>query len=300
MERASQGDQISIELHQVPAAGDWLVLKRPNSPLFDWDADLTAPLCVIRDRDLRHNAIAHVSTKPPRKPDSALTKKRQACSDHVLSLLAFPHRAWHDRPTEVWILHGKDTTPEACDFAFTSCLHPATRNAGLRTISTQNPAEYEKFKRTCRDTAKRPRQNGLRCTPVGFWWPCRRLGRLSTQTGHLDLPPTQHHLSPHIERHHTRTGSAHLLVTPPRLCASHFATCPYGCLDHDDWWPAWDEPDSDAWSTDYDSLAEMSDDATVTWSAQASGYTLAPLHFPFCLLRLVSSAWSSFVSTSSA
>ena len=28
-----------------------------------------------------------------------------------------------------------------------------------------------------------------------------RLGRLSTQPGHLDLPPAQHHLSPHTKRH---------------------------------------------------------------------------------------------------
>ena len=39
MDQTTQGDQVSLELHQVPSAGVWKV-EEPNSPLFDWDADL--------------------------------------------------------------------------------------------------------------------------------------------------------------------------------------------------------------------------------------------------------------------
>ena len=64
-------------------------------------------------------------------------------------------------------------------------------------------------------------------------------------------------------------GSAHLFVTPPRLRACRFAMCPSRlprerppCPGSDDWWPAWD-PNSDAWTTGLEPLAEVRDTETV-------------------------------------
>ena len=174
-------------------------------------------------------------TKPPRKPDSALGRKKQACPNPVRGRMSF-----HIEPATTDLLtsgspHGKDMIPEAWDSAVISRLLPTTRNPGPTTISTQNLAEYENPKRTFHD---------LRFTPVVFdplfaHQPQSRTECISSSL-HCD--------------------SARAILRRGRLSARRDEPAPLG---PDDWWPAWDVPDTDAWSTDFDS-PEMSDDESFT------------------------------------
>ena len=107
------------------------------------------------------------SAKPPRKPDSALGKKRQACSNPARSLMAI-----HIGPVMMDLLtsgsDGKDMIPEAWHFVVTSCLRAATRNPRPTTTSTQNLVEYENPKRTFHNTTTQGQRNSLRFSPVLF------------------------------------------------------------------------------------------------------------------------------------
>ena len=135
MERATQGDRIFLELHQVPGAGAWLV-GGANSPLFDWDAELTrtamqhrlrilcfqdtqCPLCGPSPRSCRSLPCAGDRNRSPRnRPGSKpLPSERESQSAPTPSGVGrSPMRASHVR-----IPHGKGMTPEtldsACDFA---------------------------------------------------------------------------------------------------------------------------------------------------------------------------------------
>ena len=77
-----------------------------------------------------------------------------------------------------------EKTPEAWDFAVTSCLRRATRNSGPLTPPTQKLTDYVTLKRTFHNTAARFHNNGscgLRRSRLG-------VGRLLTNIAHLDSP----------------------------------------------------------------------------------------------------------------
>ena len=205
--------------------------------------------------------------KPPRKPDFALIKKKAGLLQPCPESDGLPHWASLDQPADIWIHHANDMIPEAWDFAVTSCLRPAARNPGPTTTSTQNFAEYENLRRTFHDTANPRHRNGLRFTPSGLRWTRRRRGRLSTQPGHQDLPPAPAHSTTSVFAlvqpisSSLHGDSARAILRGVRLAASTDAPLP---LSPDDWWPASDDSDPDAWSTDPDSFAEMSDVTTMT------------------------------------
>ena len=173
--------------------------------------------------------------------------KREACSNPAQGLIAF-----HIGPVMVRPLCPPSHTKARSD----DDLHP------------EPLAEFENLKRSFHDTANWCHQNGLRFIPAVSDAQAGRLWRLSTQLGHLDLPPTQHHLSLHNDRELAQRTSSSLhrdsaraILRRVRLAAPRDAPMPLG---PDDWWPAWDDPDLGALSTDFDSLAEMSDDDSLT------------------------------------
>ena len=99
-------------------------------------------------------------------------------------------------------------------------------------------------------------------------------------------PPSAHRAT--LTSNWLSASLRHSTVTPRvpilrrvRLAAARNAPVPLG---PDDWWPAWHDPSPDAWSTDYDSLAETSDDGslsaamtTLTRSIGPSGPSFLPL-----------------------
>ena len=160
---------------------------------------------------------------------------------------------------------------EAWDSAVTSGLHPAIRNPGPTTAPTQNLAESELLKLTFHDTTNRCHRNGLRLTPVVFdghargWedsarylatWISHRLSTNSLRT------PTDINL----ELAQRISSSLHrefvcAILGRVRLVLSRDAPTPLGL---DDWCPAWDDPDPDGGSADFDSLTERSDESGTT------------------------------------
>ena len=146
---------------------------------------------------------------------------------------------------------------EAWDFAVT-CLCPATRNPGPTTTTTQNLAEHENPKRTFRYTANRCHRNGLPFTPVVFdghargWrdsarnlatWISERLSTTSFPTPSDSTLGLAQRISSSLHR-----DSARVFLRRVRMTALRDALTPLG---PDDWWPAWDDGDPDAWSTDF-------------------------------------------------
>ena len=201
---------------------------------------------------------------------------RTQCDGHVFDVFfrepacspTPPGVGWPPTASQPWEGH------EACDFASTSCLRPATRKPGQST--TQNLAKYENPKRTFHDTANRCHQNGLQFTQRFsdsarklVTWISHWLSTTSLRTpSDIKLELAQR-ISPSLHR-----DSARAMLRRVRLVASRDAQMPLG---PDDWWPAWDDPDSDAWSSECDSLPEMSDDECLTTDIDVIGPSgLAP------------------------
>ena len=90
--------------------------------------------------------------------------------------------------------------------------------------------------------------------PGGLWWTSSRLGRLCWSPGSPDSPSDINlELAQRISSSLHR-DSARAILRRLRLVPSRYDPTPIG---PDDWR---DEPDTDAWSTDFDSLTEVSDD----------------------------------------
>ena len=134
------------------------------------------------------------SRPPPKERDS---RTPSASPRHRRTSSSTPASTAHRR-----IPHGEDLIPEACDFAVTSCLRPASGNTCPGTTRTPNLAEYETLKKTFLDTANRCHQKGTRFTAKVF-----------EHFGHLEISMCQRNLPLHTKRHQRQTGSTHLLVT---------------------------------------------------------------------------------------
>ena len=182
------------ELHQVFEAGAWLV-EGANSPLSDWDADLTRTavqhrlripfLTRTRSAPCPAKSLTVLVTMPSvlalgSQPKTycgrpCLPRSRPGSRPSALERDSRPapaqtptdslEAATTDPPTSGYPM-GRTWSGEAWDCAVSSCLRPATRNRGPTTPSTQNPAEDETLGRTLHDTANRRHQAGLRFNPV--------------------------------------------------------------------------------------------------------------------------------------
>ena len=223
LQQATQGERISLELHQVPRDAELIrTALRHHLRITVLNQDTQCPWCgQVPDRicdraavcpragdgNRRHNALGHVfyeATQAAQKEQAGVLQPRPD-SDGL------PQQASLDRPADVWILRGKDMIPEALGFRGPiPVLRPATRSPGSATTPTRNLTEHETLKRTFHDTANRCQQNGMRFTPMvfdphaGSWedfarnlviWISRRL---SATTRDINL----------------ETGEAHLFVTP--------------------------------------------------------------------------------------
>ena len=93
--------------------------------------------------------------------------------------------------------------PEAWDFAVARQLEAQVRRPRLRTRRTAKPSN-RRFTTQPTDITRMASPPVVFDGHAGGWGDPARL---------VDLPATQH-LSPHTERHQSRTGSAHLFVTP--------------------------------------------------------------------------------------
>ena len=293
--QVTQEDHISLELHQVlEQEPGFCVLKTQRvvaefPTLCEWDANLnrgalqprshpgrTVPRGQVLDRFcdaavrpcaesliLRHNAIAHVfyleaRSRPP--------KEKEDCSNTAWSLMTFHFGpVMLDLPTSG--SQEKDMIPEVWVFAVTFCLRQATRTRTLHNTKTSNGRFTTQLTVATETIPLHP--SVLRRTR-------RSLGRLNTQPAHLDIPPTQQHLSLSLSlctpsdidfelaqriSSSLHRDSAGAILRCVRLVASRDVPPPLG--PHDGW-PAWDDPDLDAWSTDLGSPAEMIEDESVT------------------------------------
>ena len=163
--------------------------------------------------------------------------------DHSPESDGLPYRA----PADVWIHVVKDMAPEAWDFAVASCLRPTTRSPGPTTTPTLNLAACEKLHRCHR--------HGLSFTPVVFDGHVGGWG-LSAQPGHLDLPPAQHHVSPHTVD--LKLVLSHSTVFPrvPTPCCHSVPTTGGQ--------PGMTLTLTSGLSTDHDALTEIRDDESLT------------------------------------
>ena len=138
LSKVTQGDRSSLEIHQVPArlglAPGWNPELLQTAPQHRLPISILTreTQCSLRftdhaavcgcagDRSRPHNAD-EAGLHPP-KQEGGLLQPR-ADTDRL------PQRASLDRPADVRIPHGEDSTPEAWDCAVTSCPRPATRMA---------------------------------------------------------------------------------------------------------------------------------------------------------------------------
>ena len=142
---------------------------------------------------------------------------------------------------------------------------------------------------------RRTCQSGGGSAPNSVTWISERLSTTSHRTlCHNDLSLAQR-ISSSLHR-----DSARAMLRRVRLTAWRDAST---ILGPDDWWPAWDDPGTDIWSTECDSLPDLSDDeclttmmATRPWVPPFSlPLPRFPCHFlPFRLLPPVQPLASSF------
>ena len=125
---------------------------------------------------------------------------------------------------------------------------------------TRNFAEYENPKRTFHDTVKRCQRKGLRFTrwcvtdmlEAGETLPATWSRGSPTDSA----PPLSTHQATSISNWLSAFFFRHPIVTPRVPSCSVFDWLPF-LRRAPTLWPLWDDPDPDAWPTDFDSLTEM-------------------------------------------
>ena len=221
-----------------PRARAWLV-GRPNSPLFEWDAELVrtavqhrlhgpghtmprlgqvldrlcdrAAVCPCAgDQNRRHRAVAHVflpRSRPGSRPPSSEGESWSAPTPPRLRRTSTAGRRL-DRPADFWILRGIDV---ALKLGISRSL--PVQNVSVKSDSGANVPQHGQPM-----SPDHPSHSTFRRT--------RWVGRLRTQLCHLDLPTSQYHRTPSDINFELAPRISSSLHRDPR--AYHFATCPYG------------------------------------------------------------------------
>ena len=176
--------------------------------------------------------------RSPRKPASALRKRRQACSNRPDSD-GLPHL----------LSPPSHTKPGPTSSSTQISLSTKLSNGRFTTQSADRPPLHA---------------SGFSTDTLGGWGDSARnfvtwISQRPSTTSFCAPSDINLELAQRISSS-LHSDSARAILRRVRLASRDANTT----LLPDDWWPAWEDPDSDAWSTKCDSLPELSDDESLT------------------------------------